>query len=133
MRDAVPEDQPEQFWAGDYEHRAAESLVRLAERVTRLGDQPGDLVAEAFGNRVQVAVRYRPADAPLTGTDVHDVAMGVRWETVIGLIVLSNTPFEDAARRGTADFVGASHRRANAMVDGRDDGTLKRLLVQIAG
>jgi hypothetical protein len=133
LRETVPADAPVEFWAAEYEHRVAESLVRTAQRVSRLGQQTGDFVAEAFGKKVQVAVRYRPRYAALTGADVQLLGRLARWDLVVGLIVLSNMAFADDARRAAADVFPGHRVELLHWIDGRDDGTLKRLLVQIAG
>ena len=125
-------DQPEELSTAVYERGVADSIVRIAARVSWFDQRTCDLLAEVFGRIVHVAVRYRARDS-LTDTEIHEAATRANWRDIAGLVVVTNLALADSAA-GHARAICRTGRALELLrwIDEQDDGALKRVLVRLA-
>ncbi|WP_283775787.1 magnesium transporter MgtE N-terminal domain-containing protein [Rhizomonospora bruguierae] len=132
LRELLTPDQPVEFASALYQRDAANLMVRTASAVSWLDQWTGDLLAEVLGKSIQVAVRYRLD--PLTDLDVDQSARRGRWQSIAGMLLLTNVAAA-ASAAGHAQALSRSGRpfEVQRWIDDRDSGMVKRALIRLTG
>jgi len=126
-------DSSDELASAVYEQAAMRSVARAAVQVSQLDDNACDLLAEVFGKRLRICVRYCATEAML-GFAVYHAATEVSWRGVAGIVIVTNVALTDdvALIVENARSLGRTLEVVR-WADERDDGVFKRALVRLAG
>jgi hypothetical protein len=127
-----PHDLSVDFRAAIYRRAAVETIGRTVSRTAWLDASACDVLAELFRKSIQIAVRFR--GVPLEGSDIDTEVNRVRWDTIDGLLVVTNLNVpKNVQERAVALREAGSPVDLIKWIDASDDGVLKRSLARLVG